>query len=494
MKFEVKKRYLAIPVSLSAQTDKIRFFIDDKLVYDLDCRVCAGGEFTYYADLSRFSGETIDAQFPCDIGELITEDVLPPEIKAGRPAFHFTAKRGWINDPNGLYFDGKMYHMFFQHNPVGPEWGNMHWGHAISPDLIHWDESGDVLFPDERGTMYSGSALIDEKRVSGIGGENAPALLFYTAAGGNSDLSKDQPFTQCLAYGDGEKFQKYEGNPVIPHIVGANRDPKVIWCEELDCYILALYLEGNDYGLYTSENLLTWERFDRITLDGDSECPDFYPLTAPDGERRWILSGASDRYLVGRITRDKGFVADGGARPYRYGKTFSYAAQSYFGLVSRIRFTWEQAKFDGKPWRSQMSVPCEMTLAKTPDGYRLRSNPIKLLESLHGDEVSLKALPSSPLDILLCVKKGDGDFSVNAHGTELHFSPDANKITTPDGEMPMNISGNNDTSVRILIDTASYELFSDDGLIFAAGQLDTSRSDVCVNGNVGGKAYIMSKI
>ncbi|MFA6947730.1 MAG: glycoside hydrolase family 32 protein, partial [Eubacteriales bacterium] len=430
----------------------------------------------------------------CGIGEPVYADILPPETTAGRPAFHFTTRRGWINDPNGLYFDGRLYHLFYQHNPVGPEWGNMHWGHATSDDLLHWNETDDILYPDERGTMYSGSAITDEKRASGLGGGAAPTLLYYTSAGGNSELSADQPFTQCLAYGDGIRFEKYDKNPVIEHIAGANRDPKVIWCEELDRYVLALYLEGNDYGLFTSNDLLSWTQLNRITLPGDSECPDFYPLTAPDGERRWILSGASDRYLIGRVTRENGFTAEGEALPYRWGRTFSYAAQSYSGLCSRIRFTWEQAIFEGKPWRSQMSVPCEMTLASVSSGYRLCSNPIKALETLRGEKYQLDALPPSPLDILFTISANTRDFSVSAHGTPIVFSPQNNKIITPDGEMPLTISGGSRTSVRILIDTASYELFADDGLVFTAGQLDTSRADVRIDGNVIGTAYEMRSV
>ena len=290
MKLKIDRRYLALPVSEHAQVKKLCFRSEEgELLYDLDVKLDpVGAQHVYYADMRRFIGQTLEVCCTpeVDFSVQLTDSTPKAGGERFRPVAHFAPDRGWINDPNGLMFYEGKYHLFFQHNPAGMNWGNMHWGHAVSDDLVHWEEQEIALFPDAFGTMYSGCAVIDERNVSGLGqGERAPILLFYTAAGDRSEMSRGKEHVQCLAYSTdgGKTFEKYAGNPIIDHIIGGNRDPKVIFCPELDAYAMALYLDGATYALFKSDNLLNWEMIQKIDLPGDSECPDFFPLYL-DGE------------------------------------------------------------------------------------------------------------------------------------------------------------------------------------------------------------------
>ena len=276
---------------------------DEKPEYTLDIRLDnLSPNFYAYIDVSQYMGKilsvSIDPEMKCSFEESDTMNIPSLYQESYRPQVHFTTKNGWINDPNGLVYINGQYHMFYQHNPCENKWNNMHWGHAVSTDLIHWEEREIALFPDKTGAMFSGSAIVDERNLLGLQtGDTPTVLLYYTAT---------NPFSQYIAYSTDslKTIKKYSDSPAVPHIVGSNRDPKVIFCEEWDAYVMALYLEDDIYGILKSNDLLHWNLVQKIALPGDNECPDLFPITAEDGNRKWILTGAHDRYIVGDMQKD----------------------------------------------------------------------------------------------------------------------------------------------------------------------------------------------
>jgi len=323
--------------------------------------------------------------------------LLPAFDEPLRPQYHFTAEKGWLNDPNGLvYFNGE-YHLFFQYNPFGTEWGNMTWGHAVSKDLLHWSQLPNAVEPDALGTIFSGSAVVDRANTSGFGAKGKPpVVLIYTAAGGTNDASKGQSFSQCLAYTtDGRMFTKFAGNPAIPHIEGENRDPKVFWHAETRSWVLALYLDGDRYAIFRSPDLKKWIRSGDVTMPGSSECPDFFELGV-GGKKYWVFWSANGRYRLGTFDGYK-FTPTTEPLESNFGAN-CYADQTYDSAPGgrRIQFGWmRDGHYPGMPFNQQMTIPRELTLRSTPEGPRLSVMPVRELTSLRS-----RSIFSGPVDVV----------------------------------------------------------------------------------------------
>ena len=488
-------RYLCLDICNDAPNRKIIVREGEKLVYDLDVLLARPGDESVrmYADLHPFTGKELTFRIVED-GKEVPFEALLTDRREGeenyntllRPMVHFTSRYGWNNDPNGLVYADGVYHMFYQHNPAGTRWGNMHWGHATSADLLHWTEKDEALYPDAHGTMYSGSAVADDNNVTGLKeGEHTPILLYYTAAGGNSLLSAGQPFAQFMAYSTdgGVTFQKYSDTPILPHIVGANRDPKVVRADELNAWILALYLDGNEYALFLSRDLLHWDLFQKITLPNDAECPDFYPLNCQEtGERLWVLSGASDTYMVGLLS-ENGFHPIQEALPYRLGGGGSYAAQTFWGTDRRIKIAWGQMDAPGAEFSSQMLFPAEVTLHKADDGkYRMATKPIDEIRKLHMMDVRVEKAAARACPLRYQLKGGAYDINIRVnydaapvqcefYGLTMTIDGAANRLILPDREIPLTYNWNSPCrrhKIRVLVDTISLEVFADYGRIYTA--------------------------
>ena len=399
LSFKVKYKYLNLPIS--QEVERCRLTFQAKGVDDLSvvARLTTEPEYWVFKDLSAYKGKTLTITFDGDeeaLAQVYQADTIRDAQKMYhekyRPQFHFTTRRGWINDPNGCIWHDGLYHLYYQHNPLEREWENMTWGHATSPDLLHWTEQPPVLHPDSLGTMFSGSAVFDKDNTSGFGTKKiAPLVYAYTA-----DRSDKE--TQCIAYSldGGMTLHKYEGNPVIDSHekwqTHDTRDPRLFWYEAGQHWVLVLN-ERNGHSIYTSDNLRDWTYQSHV--NGFWECPDLFPL-AVDGnpnDVRWVMLGASNTYMIGRFD-GKVFTPESGK--HRFSTGAIYAAQTFNNVPEgrRIQIGWANIDHRGMPFRGQMLLPTELSLRTTKEGVRLVSKPIKevetLLSPLYNSESALK--------------------------------------------------------------------------------------------------------
>ena len=408
-----------------------------------------------------------------------------------RPKFHFTAPTNWLNDPNGLiYFDGE-YHLFYQHNPHGLDWGNMSWGHAVSHDLLNWNHLPVAIHPDEMGTMFSGSAVIDWNNTAGFG--RAAMVLIYTAAGGTSELSQGKLFTQCLAFSidKGRSWQKYGGNPVLDHLpedCEGNRDPKVFWHDATGRWIMVLYVgvavnrrlddkpaKIDSIYIFTSPDLKQWE-FASI-VPGFFECPDLFPLMIDDelDSLRWILMGANGEYLIGHFD-GRTFTRESGFHRLDFGKNF-FAGQTFGDMPDadrrRILIAWMRGgTYPNLPFNQQMTAPTTCTLRRTPAGLRVARWPVEELELLPGHtrhwsgairngRHEIEDVANMPWDLNVNIDLDDAtQAGVRIFDEVVTFSP--GKLATNGGSVEIALVTKT-VQLRIVFDLTSIEVFVEHG-------------------------------
>ncbi|MBT5876337.1 MAG: glycoside hydrolase family 32 protein [Candidatus Latescibacteria bacterium] len=428
-----------------------------------------------------------------------------------RPQYHFTAREHWLNDPNGLVFYDGEYHLFFQHNPDSVKWGNMTWGHAVSPDLLHWEQLDHALLPDDLGTIFSGSAVIDWQDTSGLRtGDEKTMVALYTSAGEHAALPV--PFTQSMAYSNdrGRTWTKYDQNPVIGHIRAQNRDPKVIWHEPSGHWIMALYLDDSDYALFRSEDLTNLQRTCGLNLPGVTECPDFFelPVDGNSEDRRWVFWGSCGGYLIGGFDGID-FVPETDVMHAEYGSN-GYAAQTWSDLPAadgrRIQISWmADGKFPSMPFNQQMSFPVTLTLSRFEDGIRLCRAPIVELERLRTRTYltePCRLLPGKNLipetihdllDIEISVEPASAHaFGLVVRGHTIEYDCFSKTISCLGKEAPV-VTGDSEITLRFLVDRTSVEIFSGDGRISMSHCFLPEAADVPIECFVrGGELQIVS--
>ena len=480
---KAQKQYLNIPISHKQNRERMTLEVDGKPERTFNIRIAEGEpDYWVFCDIAEFKGKRLTLKYPhhtagldkiYQADEIAGQDSLYRERY--RPQVHYTQRRGWNNDPNGLiYYEGE-YHLFYQHNPFEREWENMTWGHAVSRDLVHWQELAPALHPDQLGTMFSGSAVIDYNNTSGWGEKGNPAMVaIYTADGARQ--------TQCVAYSldKGRTWTKYEGNPVIDSgekwATRDTRDPRVFWYAPKGHWVMVLN-ERDGHSIYTSTDLKAWQYKSHTT--GFWECPELIEL-AVDGNpdnKKWVMYGASGTYMIGSFDGEK-FTPEAGKFYYVRGNI--YAAQCYNNIPAEdgrtIQIGWGQINHPHLPVNGMMTFPTELTLRTTRNGVRLYSYPVAelaKLQELKGNWANLKAEEAT--DKLKPYDK-EGALLIKttirlSHATSAGISLDGQNIV--DYDMNRNTIngtfyspeeiGSMELKMTLLIDRTSVEVYIDDG-------------------------------
>jgi fructan beta-fructosidase len=355
----------------------------------------------------------------------VTLAAVPVYDEPWRPQVHFSPPQQWMNDPNGMVYFGGEYHLFYQYNPYANVWGPMHWGHAVSGDLVHWEHLPIALFPDVHGTIFSGSAVVDVGNTSNLGSRNHPPLVaIFTYHDHLAEHLGRQDFqTQGMAYSldRGRTWTKYAGNPVLANPGSRDfRDPKVFWDSARKKWVMTLAVHDH-VAFYSSKDLKSWTYESDFGKDAGAhggvwECPDLIEMSvAGSGERKTVLlvslnpggpnGGSATQYFVGQFDGHR-FVPDaassGGADSAAwidYG-TDDYAGSTWSGnkpgddrqLYLGWMSNWQYAnQVPTQRWRSAMTLPRELKLVPTPRGLELHSTPVAELAALRARRANIPA-------------------------------------------------------------------------------------------------------
>jgi fructan beta-fructosidase len=429
-----------------------------------------------------------------------------------RPRVHFTPPQNFMNDPNGLVFYKGEYHLFYQHNPFGQEWGHMSWGHAVSTDMLHWKHLPIALREEDGVMIFSGSVVVDWHNTSGLcageDGDRSCLVAVYTGHGHGKQ-------TQNLAYSNdrGRTWTKYANNPVIDLNLENFRDPKAFWDESSRRWVLVTVLaEQHKVRLFGSPDLKRWETLSDFGPAGATggvwECPDLFalPVDGDAGDTRWVLDvdinpgavagGSGGQYFVGRFDGTR-FVNDN--PPDRtlwvdHGKDF-YATISFSDVPKsdgrRIWMAWisNWLYANDEPtvtWRGAQSLPRVLQLRRLPEGIRLVQAPVAEIDGLRtGREMAITgrtALPPSA-DILLEITRGawqeaglrlsnaageEITIGVQASGPELFVDRRRSRATAAHEAYAGRHAGpvrwrDERVTVRLLFERSVVEVFANDG-------------------------------
>ena len=502
-------RYLWLPIQESAPEGKVQVIVNGMLLMEQNVRM-AREQVDYYValDLQPYHGkealricvQNVPTGSVC-FKKLVQNDDADYALidEKFRPLYHHTPKRGWMNDPNGMFYKDGTWNLYYQYNPYGSMWGNMHWAHSTSTDLIHWKDEGVALTPDVWGTMFSGSCVVDRGNV----------VAMYTA-------SRPTPFggdvqAQCIAFSNdgGKTFTKYEGNPVLTAEDKDFRDPRPFWNEDVKAWNLILAV-GQEMQLYSSPDLKTWKYESSFGKEygnhgGVWECPDLFPLTQttkqPNDQttKKWVLlcninpggpfGGSATQYFVGQFDGHK-FTCESMPKVTKwldYGKDH-YATVSFYNAPDNRRTVlawmsnWQYAnQVPTMQFRSANSIARDLGLFEYKGETYVSVVPSKEMLAARGQKIvngkSVNRKLLEACEIVIDVKKQAEIVLSNAKGEQVTMTYDGQKQTfsmdrTKSGDVSFSEAFPCVTKaptygqirqLRIFIDRCSIEAFDAEG-------------------------------
>lgn len=441
---------------------------------------------SFVAAMLLAAGVSVMSAAPAQAGEIVDYREFPYQQtnydEPFRGQFHFSSRSGWLNDPNGSFYYRGQYHLFYQHNPHGLAWNTMHWGHAVSPDLVHWTQKPIALEPGvHAGDLWSGNGIVDTNNVTGLkSGPDDPIVLFSGTNGVTVHYSLDGART----------FQTYDrGREVIDTGTTESRDPKVFWHAPTGRWVMVLYVNegGRGANFYTSTDLLHWEFRSRFTADWMFECPDMFelPVDGNPSDRRWVLAAAWDNsYVLGDFDGAT-FAPASPVRRMDHGggrvESPFYASQTFTGdPAGRVVQTAWQGGNRGGTWTGNLSFPAQLGLRTFPDGVKLTRTPVQEIDSLRADPYSLGPRTLYPGDNPLAHLRADtyeltAEFDLT-HATATRFG--FRLHTRPDGSHDREVAydratstlygapltpANDRVTMRLLVDRGQLEIFANNG-------------------------------
>ena len=412
-----------------------------------------------------------------------------------RPSYHHAPERGWMNDPNGLFFKDGVWHLYCQYNPYGSMWGNMHWAHSTSTDLVHWQQQPVALAPDAWGTMFSGSCVVDHNNTAGFGKD--AIISMYTS-------SRPTPFggdvqAQCIAYSNdgGKTFTKYVGNPVITDEKKDFRDPHVFWNEEAGFWNMIL-AAGQEMQIFSSSNLKDWKLESSFGHEygnhgGVWECPDLMKMKVRGTDQeKWMLicninpggpfGGSATQYFIGQFDGHKFTCEDEPSETkwMDYGKdhyatvTFDNAPEGRRCAIAWMS-NWQYAnQVPTMQFRSANSIVRDLGLFEYNGETYCSVTPAREMDSIRGQRISH---PTETCEIVVSLK-GDAQLTLrNSKDEKVVITYDEAEQTIDfdrrrSGDVsfsdafPCSVSSptyGEVKTLRIFIDRCSIEIFDGDG-------------------------------